>query len=313
MTILNGWSKRAVFRVLVLLFFGAGSAFAQLPRGYDVSDAPLIPGDRIRVVMREDPEVYFTGEVSIAGTIPIPYLGEFAIAGYPPSQAGEALAEELTKELYNQATVSVTLIKKGLGRVYVYGAVQNPGVVEIPDVGGLTVLQLITQIGGLSRWANAEDAFILRRAHPDEEHQRIELNLDEMFASAVPDTAQDLVLQPNDILCIPGTGGGLFDFISVEDAEVYVVGEVNAQETLVYFAPGERRTLLRAILKAGGLTRYARGSQVRVVRFNEEGQEGERQEYTVDVSAIIDQGELDLDIELEHGDMVIVPQRRVTF
>ncbi len=284
---------------------GTGAA-----RAYDVTSAPLIPGDRVRVIMREDPEVEYAGEISAAGTIPIPYLGEFSIAGYTPKDAAEALREELTEDLYNQATVNVTLIEKGLGRVYVYGAVREPGMVQIPDVGGMTVLQLITQIGGLSRWADPDGAFLLRRTHPEEPHQRIELELGELFGADVPDTEKDVLLQPNDIVCIPGVTGGLFDFLSVEDAEVYVVGEVNAQETMVYFAPGERRTLLRAILKAGGLSRYARGSQVRVVRFTEgEG----REEFTVDVAAIIEDGELDRDMELKQGDMVIVPQRRVTF
>ncbi len=287
-----------------------GGYRARLPRSYDVTEAPLIPGDRVRVTMREDPEVEYAGPVSAAGTIPIPYLGEFSIAGYTPNNAEEALRKELKKDLYNQATVNVTLIEKGLGRVYVYGAVRQPGTVEIPDVGGMTVLQLITQIGGMSRWANPDGAFILRRTHPEEPHQRVDLELGKLFASEIPDTDKDVLLQPNDILCIPGVTGGLFDFLSVEDAEVYVVGEVNAQETMVYFAPGERRTLLRAILKAGGLSRYARGDQVRVVRFVED--EG-RQEFTVDASAIIEEGELDRDIELMQGDMVIVPQRRVTF
>ncbi len=300
-----------VFPALLIGFslLGAIPVSAQLSRLFDVTQAPLIPGDRIRVVMREDTEVTFFGEVSAAGTVPIPYLGEFAIAGYTPEQAGERLAEELKKDLYNQATVNVTLVKKGLGRVYVYGAVRNPGMFQIPDVGGLTVLQLITQIGGLSRWANPAGSFILRRTHPDEPHERIELELDQLFAAAMPNTEMDVMLQPNDILCIPGLSGGLFDFLSVEDAEVYVVGAVNSQETMVYFAPGEQRTLLRAILKAGGLDTYARGNRVRVVRFTDNNQ---RQEFTVDVSAIIEDGDLDQDIELKHGDMVIVPRRRIT-
>ncbi len=303
-------SKLAIVFLIGTGLSGSFLANAQLARVFDVSDAPLIPGDRIRMVMREDPEVNYFGEVSVAGTIPVPYLGEFVVAGYTPSQAAEALAEELKESLYNQATITITLVKKGLGRVYVYGAVKQPGMVQIPDVGGLTVLQLITQIGGLSRWANPSGAFVLRREHPDRPHARIDLELDELFATALPNTEMDVMLQPNDILCIPGISGGLFDFLSVEDAEVYVVGEVNSQQAMVYFAPGERRTLFRAILKAGGMTRYARGDRVRLVRFTEND---ERQEFVVDASAIVEQGDLDQDVELKQGDMIIVPQRRVTF
>ncbi|MFO7822282.1 MAG: SLBB domain-containing protein [Lentisphaeria bacterium] len=275
-----------------------------------LNGSPIIQGDRIRVVLREDPEVTYFGEVTAAGTIPVPYLGEFAIAGMTPTQAEKALEKELKKDLYNQATVAITLVKKALGRVYIYGAVTEPGVVDIPDVGGLTVLQLITHIGGLSRWAAPEDTFIMRRDRMGEPRRRIPVNLDELFESAVPNSEKDIMLQPNDIVCIPGRSGGLFDFLSVEDAEVFVVGEVKNDESIVYFAPGERRTLFRAVLKAGGFSKFAKTNAVRIIRY----QAGKkRQEIEVDASAIVEEGEMDEDVALEQGDMIIVPQRRISF
>jgi polysaccharide biosynthesis/export protein len=285
--------------------------FAQFSAPLDLSESPLIPGDRIRIVMLEDQDVTYFGEVSAAGTVPIPYLGEFAIAGYTPKKAEDALETELKKNLYKAARITVTLVKKGLGRVYIYGAVQEPGVVQIPDVGGLTVLQLITQIGGLSRWADPKEAFLLRRKNMNESYERIDLDLQEMFATAVPNTEQDVMLQANDIVCIPGLSGGLFEFLSVEDAEVYVVGEVKSDETLVYFQPGERRTLFRAILKAGGFSKFAKTDEVRVIRYGDDD-EG-RKEIVVDASAIVEKGDLEQDVDLQQGDMVIVPQKRISF
>lgn len=273
----------------------------------DPSSAPIVPADRIRITMKEDPEVAYFGEVSAAGTIPVPYLGEFAISGHTPPEAEEALGDELEEELYEEATVSVTVVKKALGRVYVYGAVKEPGVLEIPDVGGLTVLQLITRIGGLSRWAAPEEAFIIRRARAGEKGEQIDLNLEEIFATAIPNTESDVMLQANDIVCIPGISGGLFDFLSVDEAEVFVVGEVKGEEVIVQFAPGERRTLFRALLKAGGLTKFARSKDVRIISYDNEGN---RSEKTVDASAIVEEGYLEKDVELRQGDMVIVPQKR---
>ncbi len=309
-TTFGRWQRYAGGLIAAVLLASGMVARGQLPLMMNLSDSPLIPGDRIRIVMLEDPSVTYFGEVSATGTIPVPYLGEFAIAGYKPEDSARALERELKKTLYKRATITVTLVKKGLGRVYIYGAVKQPGVVQIPDVGGLTVLQLITQIGGLSRWANPKEAFLLRRNAMDQPHQRIDLGLDEMFASAVPNTEKDVMLEANDIICIPGISGGLFDFLSVEDAEVYVVGEVKSDETLVYFAPGERRTLFRAILKAGGFSKFAKTDDVRIIRFSGEN---ERQEMIVDASAIIEKGDLAKDVVLQQGDMVIVPQKRISF
>jgi polysaccharide export outer membrane protein len=296
---------------LPLLFFCVAStvfcAAALAQQNANPANMPIVPGDRIRITMREDPDVNYIGPVSAAGTIPIPYLGEFAISGYSPEQAEKALAAELTGELYEQATVTVTMVKKALGQVYVYGAVKQPGVVEIPDVGGLTVLQLVARIGGLSRWAAPEDAFIIRRSRPGEPAEQIDLNLEEIFETAIPNTESDVMLQANDVVCIPGISGGLFDFLSVDEAEVFVVGEVQSEEVIVRFAPGERRTLFRAILKAGGFTDFARSKDVRIVSYDKDGN---RREQTVDASKIVEEGYLDQDVELDQGDMVIVPQKR---
>ena len=301
--------SKSVFSTLCLcvLFSLAGIAPAAGQLAIDPSNSPIVPADRIRITMEEDPEVAYFGEVSAAGTIPVPYLGEFAISGHKPAEAEEALARELEQELYTEATVSVTVVKKALGRVYVYGAVKEPGVVEIPDVGGLTVLQLITRIGGLSRWAAPKDAFIIRRSRASDKGQQIELNLEEIFATAIPNTESDVMLQANDIVCIPGISGGLFDFLSVDEAEVFVVGEVEGDEVIVRFAPGERRTLFRALLKAGGLTKFARSKDVRIISYDKQGN---RSEKIIDASAIVEEGYLEKDVEIQQGDMIIVPQKR---
>jgi len=274
------------------------------------SQGPIIQGDSLRIVMREDPEVAYSGKVSAAGTVPIPYLGEFPVAGLTPDEAEKELESALKDDLYNKATVSITLLKKALGRVYVYGAVQEPGVVEIPNAGGLTILQLVVEIGGLTRWAAPGEAFILRRDRMGEAREKISLNLDTMFDSAVPGSESDIKLQANDIVCIPGRSGGLFQFLSVEDAQVYVVGEVKSEESIVYFSPGERKTLFRAILKAGGFTKFAKKNAVRVIHYTDDGK---KEEKVVDASAIVEEGELQNDIKLQPGDMVIVPQKRVSF
>lgn len=303
-----------MLKYFVVLFGIAGSVLIQATVDaqavFDRADEPIIEGDSLRIVMREDTEVEYKGEVSAAGSVPIPYLGEFPIAGLTPDEAEEELEKALKEDLYNKATVSVTLLQKALGRVYVYGAVDEPGVVEIPNAGGLTMLQLIVEIGGLTRWAEPENAFILRRDRMGAERKKVDLNLDTMFDSAVPGSEEDIRLQANDTVCIPGRSGGLFELLSVEDAEVYVVGEVQGEESLVYFSPGERRTLFRAILKAGGFTKFAKTNAVRVIHYPSEG---EREEKVVDASAIVEEGELEEDVTLNPGDMIIVPQKRVSF
>jgi protein involved in polysaccharide export with SLBB domain len=269
----------------------------------------LAPGDLMRVTMHEDPDVKFEGAVSAAGTILIPYLGEFPVVNLTPRESELELAKALQAELYQRATVSVILVKKAPGQVYVYGAVKKPGVVQMPEVGGLTILQLISQVNGLTSWASPSETFILRRSRPSQPAQKIKIQLAEIFANALPGTDADLRLRSNDVICIPGISGGLFEFISADKCEVMVVGEVKTPG-IVEFASGEERTLLRAIFKAGGFDKFAKSSAVRLISY---GRNRQRMEKTIDVSAIIDDGLLEQDFNLKPGDMLIVPAKRLNF
>lgn len=267
----------------------------------------LAAGDMIRIRMDEDPSMAFEGIISAAGTVPIPFVGEFVVASRTPAEAARLLQEALTKELYQQATVSVTLISKAPGKVYVYGAVRRPGFVEMPPLGNLTVMQVLSYVDGLTSWAAPEEAYILRRARAGEAPQRIPLNLTEMFANYTPLSDSDIPLQTDDVVCIPGLDGKLN--FSADTCEIIIVGEVNAPG-LTYFAPGEQRTLMRAIFKAGGFSKFAKSRAVRLIRY---GKDKERTEQVVDAARIIDEGYLDEDIELKPGDMLIVPQKLINF
>ncbi len=267
----------------------------------------LSPGDLIRIRMEEDPAITFEGMISAAGTVPIQYLGEFFVAGMTQNEAARALSEALCKEIYQQATITITLINKAPGRVYVYGAVRKPGIVAMPQIGTLTVMQILSYVDGLTSWAAPEDSFILRRSARGQPPQKIPMNLAEIMAKYMPLSDSDVALMADDVVCVPGINGALQ--FSADSCEIIVVGEVNGPG-IVYFAPGEQRTLMRAIFKSGGLSKFAKGKDVRLIRY---GKNKERTEQKVNAARIIDEGYLDEDIELKPGDMLIVPQRMINF
>ena len=99
-----------------------GSATADVGKGI-----PFGVGDLVRIGMAEDPDVHYDGVISASGSIPIPYLGEFSIAGLHAGAAESALSAALCEELYHRATVTATLVRRAPGKVYVYGAVKRPG------------------------------------------------------------------------------------------------------------------------------------------------------------------------------------------
>jgi polysaccharide export outer membrane protein len=108
---------------------------------------------------------------------------------------------------------------------------------------------------------------------------------------------------------VPGIDGSTQQVMTTDESEVIVVGEVNAPG-IILFAPGEQRTVMRAIFKSGGFTKFAKSKEVRLIRY---GKDGSRSEQTINVSAVIDDGFLDQDVDLLPGDMLIVPQKMLNF
>ncbi len=259
--------------------------------------------------MEEDPEVTYTGKISASGTIPIPYLGEFPVAGLTCRQVEERLGKALCQDLYQKATIHCILTATAPGKVYVYGAVKEPGIVSFPETGRLTMLQLLSMVGGLTSWAAPEDTYVLRRKRntTDKTPQKIQVNLKKLLSTMNP--SADFDLHPDDAVFVPGMNGNTEQVMSSDACEIIVVGQVN-QPGIVTFAPGEERTLMRAIFKAGGFTKFAKKSAVRLIRYEKNGK---RDEKKVNASAIIDEGYLDKDVTLLPGDMLIIPQKLINF
>jgi polysaccharide export outer membrane protein len=70
-------------------------------------------------------------------------------------------------------------------------------------------------------------------------------------------------------------------------------------------------TLSKAILRAGGFGDFADKRKVKVTRKSHPGEP--EQTFTVDVGQILEKGRNDLDLTLEAGDMVYVPERTIRF
>jgi protein involved in polysaccharide export with SLBB domain len=91
---------------------------------------------------------------------------------------------------------------------------------------------------------------------------------------------------------------------------VYLTGDVAApgpQEL-----PANERTMVStAIIRAGGLAKFADGHRVKVTR--KDRITGKTISFPVDVTAIIEKGRWDKDVELLDGDYINVPQKIINF
>lgn len=260
-------------------------------------------GDTVHVTMKEDKEVKFSGEVSTTGFVTLPYYGPIQVSGLTEESACVKIKIDLERTLYQKATVSLVVVKRAVGYVYVYGAVGNdvnddgPGKVEIPaDKGEIRALQALAEVGGLSKWAAPNLAYILTVENGSFKKQK--LALEEAYKNIGGN--QDLILKPDDIIVVPSLSDGK---VAPGSVQVMVAGKVE-KPGVVFFEPGEPPSLIRAILKAGNFNKFADKSKVRLVRF----QNGQSKIHNVDVEKLLRQGELIRDLKLVSGDLIVIDE-----
>ncbi len=91
---------------------------------------------------------------------------------------------------------------------------------------------------------------------------------------------------------------------------VYVSGEVKVQGP-VDFDVGDNLTVSKAILRAGGFAGFANKKKVRVVRGGSGAGAGQ-QVFELNMTEILEHGNIEKDMPLQPGDYIIVPSRVIT-
>jgi len=231
------------------------------------------------------------------GEVDLPYIGLVPAAGKTSLELALGVKRMLEARLYKRATVEVSLDSERTerGKVYVFGAVVDPGMVELPFNEVMTVSKVILRAGGLTENADGSKVRIDRKGSGQ---QRIQVNLDALLSGASGQA--DVVLQANDYVVVPNR--------NLTTGSVVVSGEVN-EPGRVEMAGQNKMTLSDAIVACGNFTRYADRRRVRVFRM--EGDES--REYVVDVKAVLEEGKLEKDFQLEPGDRVLVKARLINF
>lgn len=102
--------------------------------------------------------------------------------------------------------------------------------------------------------------------------------------------------------------------ISIEETRkgrVFVVGAVGRPGP-VDLSPIEKLTVSKAILAAGGFAPFGNKGKVKLIRKTGEGPK-DKKEFTLDVGAVLEKGQLEKDMDVVGGDMIIVSEKLINF
>src|SRR5271167_751613 len=103
------------------------------------------------------------------------------------------------------------------------------------------------------------------------------------------------IKEPLVTIIVTGFGGPIPD-------PIRIIGEAAQPRALPYRAD---MTVLDAMIAVGGLTRYAAGNGTVLIRTAQ----GEQNTYSVHLSSLIRDGDIDSNVALRPGDILIIPQR----
>jgi len=279
--------KTLILLALGFLLVVPASLRAQEEAVLFVKEYKIGPKDLLEITVFELPELNQTVRVSEDGTITLPLLGPVKIDGLTKDELETKLASLLEVKYLKKARVSVFIKEYQSKLVAVIGAVEKPGMYEL--IGRLNLLQMVSKAGGFKENASNE-IFVLREGEKGMTAS-ISIDLDDLLLNG--DQKLNIPILPNDVINVP-----VDKLITV-----YVFGEVQ-NPGKIEVKMSKKITLLQAVGNAGGLTDGARKSGIRLKR--KDRKTGRETEMKVNLGDIIKGKKRD--IELQEGDVIIVPE-----
>lgn len=138
----------------------ADNSHVKLPE--PVESTTLGPGDlfQMQIVGEKDlPQEY---QIASDGTVDLPYVQRLHVAGLEPQEVARLVRQELIKkQILTNPSVVISAKEYNSKKVTVLGQVQKPGSFSFSS--GLTLIQAISQAGGLTSIANKDRVNLTRK------------------------------------------------------------------------------------------------------------------------------------------------------
>lgn len=166
----------------------------------DASPEYLIgPLDQLEVFVWRAPELSTNVTVRPDGRISTPLVEDMRAAGKTPTELGQDLEKTLRQYVKSpQVTVSVSNFTSTFGQqVRVLGEAQRP--LALPHQAGMTVLDVMVAVGGLTEFAAGNKAVLIRGKGDDRQTYRLRLN-DLLRKGKI---SANVPILPGDVILIP--------------------------------------------------------------------------------------------------------------
>ncbi len=259
------------------------------------------PGDVLTITFWEGSKsTPYTTEVRPDGKISYSYMDDIAVAGSTSHEVDEILTRVLKKYIRNPR-IDVIVKEYKSKSALLFGQINRldtvtsgPG--KYPLMGKTKILDLIVMAGGPvigDEFANAD----LRIVEVVRKGKSYTVNLYKTMFKG--DMSQNIVIDDGDIVTVPE--------LPIYGERVYVFGEVKTEGI---YRLNDAYDLLAAVSKAGGTTRLAVDSDIKIIRGYKENRE-KPIILAANLNEILKRGDITQNIPLQDGDVVYVPRTAI--
>lgn len=159
----------------------------------------IAPGDTVQIFVWRNPEVSTSVPVRPDGLLSAPLLEEVPAAGKTPAELARDLEGELSTYLRDPL---VTVIVNGFVGTYreqirVLGEAANPQALLYRD--SMTLLDVMVQTGGVTDFADGNNATLVRVV--DGKQEEFRLRLDDLIRNG--DITANVDMRPGDVIIVP--------------------------------------------------------------------------------------------------------------
>ena len=285
------WAMSACAMVFFLASFLPVAA-APPAASEDEFDADSIQsGDKLNIQVYQEKDLSGSFVVSPEGKINYPLLGEVYAQGLRLGELKDFLTENLDKQYLVNPQLQVVFEESPNKSVAILGQVSKPGnYILAPN---LTLLRLISQVGGFSSEAATKDIRIMRTTKAGKKSY---LRMD--VEAYMKGQGEDLRLMPGDVIYV--------DRLPPEAKKEPLADTVSILGQIA--RPGNYRfekgmTFIKLVSEAGGFTQLAAPNRVKLVR---KAKGAKKRTVMLDARRIMD-GAAD-DLQLQPDDLIVVPE-----
>ena len=167
-------------------------------------DYTLGPGDTIRILVFQNPDLTLETRVSESGTINYPLVGTVHVGGLPLGEASKQIASALKSGGFvQQPQVNIVLLEVRGNQVSVLGEVNRPGRFPL-ETFNTHISEMLAMAGGISSSigpnGGGADTVILSGTR-NGQHFRKEIDIPSLFLKDKPD--DDIIVAGGDVIYVP--------------------------------------------------------------------------------------------------------------